>query len=73
MSTRRYPDPHWITVRWDCSCSTCGNPVRKGEQGWYYPASRSVLCSRADCGQQAALDFRAAVDDERQQLAGGVL
>lgn len=57
-------DPHWTTARMTDRCRKCDQLVRKGDRMFYYPATRTVLCSADACGGQASRDFEAARFDE---------
>ena len=65
---RRSDRPYWITARYGGKCSNpkCGRPVKKGEEIFYYPATRTFLCCYEPCGQQAARDL--AADDQDQLM-----
>jgi hypothetical protein len=70
----RYPDPHWLTVRWKTKCAICHRTIQPGEQAFYWPASRSMDCNANECGRRSALNFQAAVEDEtsmQRQFSGG--
>jgi hypothetical protein len=56
--------PYWITARYSSNCSQCKAPTRKGEQIFYYPNNRTVLCSGEDCGKKASREFEANQFDE---------
>ena len=72
--SRRYPDPHWVSVKWKTKCAICSRTIQPGEQGWYWPASRSMDCAAIDCGRRSAMEFQSAVQDEQfqqRQFSGG--
>lgn len=66
MANRRgySSDPHWITLRHPAECSKCKAKLRPGLRTFYYPATRTMLCSGDDCGLQASRDLDAAKQDE---------
>ncbi|HEX6749892.1 MAG TPA: hypothetical protein VF092_21545 [Longimicrobium sp.] len=57
-------DPYWLTARRDGTCSGCNGKVRRGDQIFYYPSSRSVYCAADGCGGRASRDFDACAFDE---------
>lgn len=59
-------DPRWLTARFESKCSgkNCNATIKKGEQAFYYPSTKSILCKKEECGVQAARDFEAATQDE---------
>jgi hypothetical protein len=61
-------DPRWITAKFSSPCSRCKTTVKKGEQIFYYPASRSVLCHRDECGPKASRELDANVFDEANNV-----
>ncbi len=63
MTRRNRRDPYWITCRFDGKC-TCGEPIKRGRQAFYYPATKTMLGRDCGCGQAAAADFEAACADE---------
>ncbi len=62
-------DPYWCQVRYACKCASCLKPIKVGESGFYYPASRAMYCNAINCGQNAALDFQTAKQDEEFMVA----
>lgn len=67
-------DPHWITVKFitpDTKCGHCGKKFIKGERAFYYPNSRTMLCTATDCGEQASREFAGAVMDESLYRGSG--
>jgi len=64
-SRRSFPqDPRWIELRYACDCARCGAPIPVRGRAFYYPNTRTVFCSGANCGQQESRDFGAAAADE---------
>ncbi len=61
--------PFWLTAKYGAKCSKCGFGIKKGEQIFYYPADRKVLCVGDGCGKQAERDLRA--DDFDQAMYSG--
>jgi hypothetical protein len=57
-------DPHWLQAKFPSTCSRCKAAIAKGDQAFYYPASRSIYCKGENCGQQCARDFEAHAFDE---------
>lgn len=55
-------DPYRITARRNDTCSNCNGPVKEGEQAFWYPKGRKLLCS--GCGEPAAAEFNQAAGDE---------
>ncbi len=64
---RRYASstPYWITARFISECSTCHRKVTKGERIFYYPSTKTALCSKDSCGMQAQRDLDANTFDEQ--------
>lgn len=65
-------DPRWIRASFDSTCSRkgCAKPIKKGEDVFYYPSSRTCYCKADDCGGQASRDFDAAAQDEAFMSGG---
>ena len=61
-------DPYWTTARYGGTCAKCGAEIRCGQQIFYYPNGRRVLCSGIGvvegCGDAAAREFYVAAADE---------
>jgi hypothetical protein len=57
-------DPYWITARFASQCHNCKESIARGARAFYYPGSKTILCSRPNCGQDAARDFSSAAQDE---------
>jgi len=55
-------DPRWINARYAAQCATCKETIARGAGAYYYPATRTLLCSK--CGSDAAREFAAAAFDE---------
>lgn len=67
MKTNYYSnDPKWISAKFDSSCSCCKRAVKRGNQVFYNPSSRTVSCDAEECGKQESRDFDAAKFDECQ-------
>ena len=61
---RRYrQDPYWTRARFTSQCRKCGRTIRRGEDIYYYPRTRTVYCG-GECGQAASRDFAAMAQDE---------
>jgi hypothetical protein len=67
---RRGGDPYWLRVKYSCQCSDdkCKAPIPKGDQGFYYPNGRKMLCQ--ECGKKAEQDFSQHAFDEAQMNGG---
>jgi len=61
---RYISDPFWMVAKFASSCPRCAVTIRKGERIFYYPSTRSVLCSADTCGGQAERDLSASKFDE---------
>lgn len=57
-------DPRWNRMRYQTTCTRCGRTIRKGEQAFFYPLTRSTYCTGEDCGLRADREFEAARFDE---------
>ena len=66
MGKFRSTRPFWMTSKFGGVCSRCQEPIKKGEQIFYYPADRTVLCAGDNCGKQAERDL--AADDFDQAM-----
>ena len=61
---RRYSgDPYWLNARFESTCK-CGHRIKRGERIFYYPRTRTALCTGAACGQAAEADFLSHAQDE---------
>jgi len=56
-------DPRWITVRYSGECRGCKRTIKRGEDAFYYPRTKSLYCKGA-CGQAASRDFESCAEDE---------
>lgn len=56
-------DPRWTIARFQSTCHKCRAKIPKGNQIYYYPIGRKVLCANA-CGTDAYQDFLAHAQDE---------
>ncbi len=54
-------DPYWTDARFGSVCK-CGQVINKGDRIFYYPATKTALCTK--CSEQASREFAAAVQDE---------
>jgi hypothetical protein len=61
--------PFWMVAKFGGVCSSCKLGIKKGESIYYYPATKTVLCSGDGCGKQAERDL-AANDFDLAQMAG---
>ena len=57
-------DPKWIKAKFSSSCHGCKRTVKKGDDIFYYPIDRTVLCDAPNCGLKASQEFEAAKFDE---------
>ena len=69
MGCLRSTRPFWMLSKFGGVCSKCKEPIKKGENIFYYPSTRSVLCAADNCGKQAERDLRA--DDFDQAMYSG--
>jgi len=61
---KRYiDDPYWTRARYKSACRECGKRIAIGEDIFYYPKGKFVLCG-GKCGQVASARFAAEVHDE---------
>jgi hypothetical protein len=63
--TQRGGDPYWLRTKRLGTCSGCQQPIKVGQQAFWYPATRSLLCDAEPCGKKASRDFEAAKFDEQ--------
>lgn len=59
-------DPRWIKARFTSRCSRkcCHREIKKGDDAFYYPNGKKILCDADECGGQASRDFAAAAADD---------
>lgn len=59
-------DPRWIKAKFESQCSRreCQCTIKRGEDAFYYPNGRKILCQKDECGGQASREFSAAAADE---------
>lgn len=58
---KRYSnDPYW--TRYASTCTKCGCVIKRDQEIFYYPATKSVHCT--PCGVVASADFAACAQDE---------
>jgi len=50
-------DPHWMTARFNSTCSDCKAPIKKSEQIFYYPKGKHVMGEKCGCARKAEQDF----------------
>ena len=63
--SRRNNTPHWVTVKYGCECGQCGASILEGARGFYYPATRTMLCDAEGCGVRGDYDLGREVSIER--------
>lgn len=61
----RSTEPHWVTARWNGKC-TCGKPIRRGEEAFYYPIGKKLCGKTCGCAEAASRDFGACAFDDAQ-------
>jgi len=65
-SGRLFPrDPMWITAKFSSKCAHCDRVIQKGEEIFYFPNSKTVLCRAEDCGKTASRELDAEKLDQR--------
>ena len=57
-------DPRWIRVKYAAVCTSCKGNIRRGDNAFYYPASRTLHCDGDSCGGERHRDFEARSFDE---------
>ena len=57
-------DPYWLSARFASDCSQCRRSIKKGEDIFYYPIGKRVLCNHPACGGAASAEFEGARADE---------
>jgi hypothetical protein len=57
-------DPYWMKAKFASTCPRCQAPIKKGEDIFYYPNGKSVLCAADGCGKQGQRDLDSAKFDE---------
>jgi hypothetical protein len=58
-------DPRWITVRYGgAACAKCGDPLKKGDDAFYYPRGKSMFGKACGHDIAASRDFESARADE---------
>ncbi|MDD3875800.1 MAG: hypothetical protein PHT69_04210 [Bacteroidales bacterium] len=55
-------DPRQIAAKFNSKCSKCKKVLLKGQQIFYWPSDKSVLCF--DCGQDDYNAFLSSKQDE---------
>jgi len=63
--TRRNLAPYWIRAHYGGKCSNpqCGRGVKKGEDIFYFPSTKTFLCCYETCGQRAERKIRERAKD----------
>ncbi len=60
---KTYPnDPRLITAKFNCNCKKCKKLLKKGQQIFYWPYDKSVLC--LECGEDDFNAFLSSKQDE---------
>ena len=66
-NSARGRDPYWLTAKFE---STCGKPgcqhvIKRGDQAFYYPNTRTILAVPCGHAEAASADFEShAFDDD---------
>ena len=55
-------DPRQITAKFNSQCKSCGKVIRKGEQLFYWPLTKTAKCT--ECGEADYRVSMAAIQDE---------
>jgi hypothetical protein len=55
-------DPKPMTARFNSKCEKCGEPIKKGENFYYWPIGKHAYCKK--CGEPEYLDFISTLIDE---------
>ncbi len=61
--------PYWLKSKFGGKCSKCGFGIKKGEDIFYYPATKTVFCAGDGCGKKEAAAL--ASDDFDQAMMNG--
>ncbi len=64
-------DPRWIRVRYPAHCGRCSAQICRGDEAFYYPNGKTLLCAGEKCGKKASRDFETTKFDE--SVMSGVL
>jgi hypothetical protein len=57
-------DQYWLRSKVPWDCGKCGRVIAKGEQMFWYPRTRTGLCTSDNCGKAASREYEAAAADE---------
>jgi hypothetical protein len=57
-------DPKWISAKFVSQCKKCNRSIKKGEDIFWYPSTKSVYCNDSNCGQACSKDFTNSVELE---------
>jgi hypothetical protein len=55
---RRSLAPYWILARYGGKCDHCKLGIKKGEQAFYFPGTKKLLCAGQECGRKTENDMR---------------
>jgi len=56
--------PHWIVVRWHARCAKCDATLHRGEQAFYYPATKKAYGEPCLHAYDAELDYAQMTHNE---------
>jgi hypothetical protein len=56
--------PYWLFAKYPAMCSKCKAAIPKGGRAFYYPSTRTMLCSGIECGDAAGREFVLLSQDE---------
>lgn len=67
MKRYRNRNPHWLTARYAGTCShpDCQQPIRPGDQIYYYPQGRAAFATECGHAEAEALEQAAQQQDEK--------
>lgn len=61
-------DPRWTKSKFTSTCSKCGRRIEKGEDIFFFPTDKTVLCNDEDCGKVSSRIFESQKQDEENNL-----
>lgn len=61
-------DPRWMKAKYESRCSDCGEYIGRGEDAYYYPKIKKILCP--PCGKDAEADFQTMTEYEEWSDGG---
>lgn len=66
MAVRYKRDPYPSTAKFKSNCPRCSCTMNKGDQIFYWPATKKALCEK--CGESDYKSFLESCFDEEQYL-----